>query len=231
MKDSEVIDLIEGEAGPCLTCFEQKADVKVHSRFGPYIQPKCTECLDQNAEPIWLIDQIVQWAGGPALVDRKVRETVKWFKRTQRGRGGRYLRFQTRYRVKTILLDFDGTINSYVSGFTGPTDLPDPPLPGGIEFLQMLLDHPVYDPVIFTTRAWQGHGDEDFDAKIRAIKDWFIRYGIAKAQAETLLITAEKRLAKLIIDDNCFRFVGTYPTLDELDGLVSHVDQPIGEHG
>ena len=39
--------------------------------------------------------------------------------------------------MKTILLDFDGVIHSYTSGWKGAGVIPDPPVPGAIDFLRI----------------------------------------------------------------------------------------------
>ena len=42
-------------------------------------------------------------------------------------------------RKQTICLDFDGVINSYRSGFTTPQAIPDPPVPGVLEWISDAL--------------------------------------------------------------------------------------------
>lgn len=70
-----------------------------------------------------------------------------------------------------ICLDFDGVLHSYTSGWQGPRNIPDPPVPGALEFLVAALDE---GPVaIHSSRSghWGGR---------RAMKRWLHRHiGIA----------------------------------------------------
>jgi hypothetical protein len=68
--------------------------------------------------------------------------------------------------MKPILLfDFDGVIHSYKSGWRGPAVVPDPPVPGAIEFLINLIDAEEYDVCIYSARSSQRGG-------IRSMKKW-----------------------------------------------------------
>lgn len=69
---------------------------------------------------------------------------------------------------KTISLDFDGTLCSYESGWQGPRNIPDPPVPGAIDFLLRLLAND-WDVAIFSTRSAQWGGR-------RAMKKWLRGY-------------------------------------------------------
>ena len=55
-----------------------------------------------------------------------------------------------------LCLDFDGVIHSYVSGWKGPRNIPDPPVPGAIEFLAEAVEH--FEVHIYSSRShyWLG---------------------------------------------------------------------------
>lgn len=115
----------------------------------------------------------------------------------------------------TIAVDFDGVIHSYESGWQGATNIPDPPVPGAMEFLAYLCNDSVgVDVVIFSSRAktWRGRA---------AIRDWLWKYSDEEWQAgyayrgiESIKITATKPAAVVYIDDRGHRFEGTFPALD-----------------
>ena len=55
----------------------------------------------------------------------------------------------------TLVLDFDGVIHSYTSGWKGADVIPDPPVDGAIAFMLGALLH--FDVVIFSSRSNQGN--------------------------------------------------------------------------
>lgn len=131
---------------------------------------------------------------------------------------------------KRILIDFDGTLNSYKTGFLPhqPGMLPDPPNPGAITFLRQLVTNPKYEPVIFTARALEasdmmpgGGSYVDSQVVVRAIRDWLIEHGLSAVAAQSIRITAAKLPNSLIIDDRGFRFEGKWPSTVEMDALTA----------
>ena len=59
--------------------------------------------------------------------------------------------------AKPILcLDFDGVIHSFSSGWKGADVIPDPPVPGAIEFICDALAH--FDVAIYSSRSGQAGG-------------------------------------------------------------------------
>ena len=121
-----------------------------------------------------------------------------------------------------ICVDFDGVIHSYTSGWQGVAVIPDPPVPGAIEWLR---DHlPIPDAVcamggeytgpivcIYSSRSksWLGRW---------AMKKWLIKHGLHPAYiSEGLLkFPAKKPAAFLTIDDRAICFNGTFPTTEEM---------------
>ncbi len=133
-------------------------------------------------------------------------------------------------RRKVVLIDFDGTLNSYKTGFVPdrPDLLPDPPNSGAITFLRLLMASPKYEPVIFTSRALEtsdfmpgGGSYVDSQRVVRAIRDWLVEHGLSALSAQSIRITAAKLPNSLIIDDNGFRFEGKWPDVHEMDKLTA----------
>lgn len=132
-------------------------------------------------------------------------------------------------RRKIVLIDFDGTLNSYKTKFdrNRPELLPDPPLPGAIAFMRRMCASGVYQPVIFTTRVAMeddlepgGAAFRDSPTVQRAIRAWLIEYGLEPVAAQSVRVTCHKVPCSLIIDDNAFRFEGKYPSPTEMDALT-----------
>lgn len=70
---------------------------------------------------------------------------------------------------KILCLDFDGVLHSYSSGWQGPRNIPDPPVPGALEFLIKLARSEHFCPAIFSSRS------RYFLAR-RAMKKWLYRH-------------------------------------------------------
>lgn len=70
--------------------------------------------------------------------------------------------------MKPILcLDFDGVIHSYTSGWKGASAIPDPPVPGALEFILDAAEQ--FDVQIFSSRSHQWGGK-------RAMKKWLTHH-------------------------------------------------------
>ncbi len=110
---------------------------------------------------------------------------------------------------KVIAVDFDGVINSFASGWTTSTYLPDPPTDGAIAWLSALVNSP-YKIVIFSSR------NEDWDA-IEAMRGWLLKHGMHPFNINKLQFPTKKPACHLLIDDRCFCFKGKFPTLRDID--------------
>jgi hypothetical protein len=131
-------------------------------------------------------------------------------------------------RKKTISVDFDGVIHGYQSGWKGATVIPDPPVPGALEFL-MALHAADFDIVIFSSRSHEL-------GAIEAMQVWLIRHlqqlefdnvGVVLTTAKVIIKhfvrdiiqwPQHKPPAHVSIDDRGWRFEGPghWPTMDEL---------------
>ena len=120
-----------------------------------------------------------------------------------------------------LCLDFDGVINSYISGWRGADFIPDPPVDGAMAFLVEAVNH--FEVVIFSSRSHQEGG-------ITAMKNWVDfwldkEFGwdkgadvVARANVVRNNVTypLEKPAAFVTIDDRAIQFDGTWPSFDEL---------------
>jgi hypothetical protein len=102
---------------------------------------------------------------------------------------------------QTIILDFDGVIHSYKSGWKGADCIPDLPTDGAKEAIAKLREK--YTVVVVSSRTHQ-------DGGIQAIKDWLCKYGI-----EVDDVPNHKPPHILTVDDRAFRFEGDWNAVIE----------------
>jgi len=69
----------------------------------------------------------------------------------------------TKSNKKILLLDFDGVIHKYSSGWKGARNIPDQPVSGALEFIVEATEH--FDVCIYSARSSQFGG-------IQAMKKW-----------------------------------------------------------
>ncbi|MCA9265140.1 MAG: hypothetical protein KDA60_14870 [Planctomycetales bacterium] len=97
---------------------------------------------------------------------------------------------------KTICLDFDGVLHSYVSGWQGATSIPDPPIHRTKEAIDRLRKS--FRVVVHSTRT-------STDAGCQAIQDWLTRHGI-----EVDDVCIHKPPAFVYVDDRAIPFTGDW---------------------
>ena len=109
-----------------------------------------------------------------------------------------------------LCLDFDGVLHSYSSGWQGALKIPDPPVPGALEFLAKAVQ--VFDVQVHSSRShWPGGID--------AMKSWLAAHastGGAPAWLDMIGWPAEKPPAFVTLDDRAITFKGSWPDLKEL---------------
>ncbi len=109
-------------------------------------------------------------------------------------------------RKPILLVDFDGVIHSYSSGWQGADEIPDPPVPGAEEFLREAVEH--FHVNIYSSRTNQEDG-------ISAMAEWcHERFG--PELMKRLIFPTAKPAAFLTIDDRCVCFKGTFPDPKDL---------------
>jgi hypothetical protein len=109
---------------------------------------------------------------------------------------------------KRIMIDFDGVIHSYTSGWTGLEPV-DKPVPGAKEFIWHLQSLG-YHVSIFTTRALHDGGPQ-------AVTRWLADHGFIDCDKIDIPVVGVKYGAELYIDDRAYRFNGLW---DELYQIV-----------
>lgn len=135
----------------------------------------------------------------------------------------------------TIVLDFDGVIHSYTSGWKGPRVIPDPPVPGAIEFL--LEAGVCYDIAVSSSRShyWFGRAAmRNYIAEhMRTFFENAADYTSAKntdsleelekeidfkvyANMRGISFPKHKPPALLTIDDRAMTFKGEWPSMQEI---------------
>lgn len=106
----------------------------------------------------------------------------------------------------TIAVDFDGVLHSYTSPWVQAEVIPDPPVPGAIDWLREISED--LRVVIHTTRGKTPSGRA-------AVQDWLVAHGWEGGAA--VEVTAEKPPALVYLDDRAVRFNGkNFPTAEEV---------------
>lgn len=109
-----------------------------------------------------------------------------------------------------MLVDFDGVIHSYESGWQGADVINDVPVEGAFDFLNSALDH--FDVQVYSARS-------SLEGGLWAMKRWFKRHHWKVDQAGEplgLVFPEQKPAAFLTIDDRCFCFQGIWPDPEAL---------------
>jgi len=105
--------------------------------------------------------------------------------------------------MKTIAIDLDGVLAQY-DGWKGPDHYGDP-MPGAVDFLKALIVADM-QPVIHTSRSGP------------ALGEWLRKHFPPEVLAN-LIVSSTKQPAWLQIDDRCFLFKGTFPTVAEIENF------------
>ena len=110
-----------------------------------------------------------------------------------------------------LLLDFDGVCHSYTSGWRGATNIPDPPVEGMWEFLEVAVHH--FEVHIFSSRSHQ-------DGGIVAMVAWFLRHADSDSRRDivrkVLHFPLGKSPAFITLDDRALCFTGKWPEMETL---------------
>ena len=116
-----------------------------------------------------------------------------------------------RRKAPILCLDFDGVIHSYDSGWKGATVIPDPPVPGALEFLKAATER--FTVAIYSTRSSVTGG------RI-AMSRWLDHHaglvGMRGNWLDRIEWPGEKPPALVTLDDRALTFTGTWPDLDAL---------------
>lgn len=111
----------------------------------------------------------------------------------------------------TIIIDFDGVIHSYTSGWTRPDEIRDGAVPGAMDWLREATEH--FKIAILSSRSHEPNGInammiwlENEAAKVHDYYSWIHRIEWPE----------HKIPAILQIDDRAFLFKGTFPSIEEI---------------
>ena len=114
----------------------------------------------------------------------------------------------------TICLDFDGVVHSYISGWHGPTLIPDPPVPYVRLAINQLREN--YEVKIHSTRC--GH-----EGGMEAIVKWLMQYDIMVDE-----ICEHKPPAVVYVDDRGLQFNGDWSqTIEDISNFKHWIDQSV----
>ena len=111
---------------------------------------------------------------------------------------------------RRLCIDFDGVLHSYTSPWAGATVIPDPPVPGAIEFLAAAAER--FNLSIFSVRNEAEGGPFMMQA-------WFILHGLDPEITAKLEFPTHKPQAHIYLDDRGWQFQGTFPSLDEIEAF------------
>jgi hypothetical protein len=112
--------------------------------------------------------------------------------------------------AKTLLVDFDGVIHSYKIGWQGAAVIPDPPVPGAIEWLRQASKR--FSVCVYSSRTHQ-------DGGVEAMRNYLLRHGMAQEELEQIAFPEHKPPAHMTIDDRALCFTGEWPDLDLIDAF------------
>lgn len=110
-------------------------------------------------------------------------------------------------RKPILVLDFDGVVHSYTSGWEQHNIISDPPVPGAFEFIDRALKH--FRVAIFSSRSSKTMG-------VDAMRKWFTDHGLPGVTLVQLDFPVEKPPAFVTIDDRALTFTGKWPALEDL---------------
>ncbi|MBZ0116005.1 MAG: hypothetical protein K8H88_03345, partial [Sandaracinaceae bacterium] len=112
---------------------------------------------------------------------------------------------------RTIAVDFVGVLHSYVSGWSGPTAIDDPPVEGALAWLAEAVER--FDVAIVSVR-------NAYPGAIAAMRGWLREHGLPEATLQRIRFPVHKPPAELYLDDRAWRFDGRFPRFEEIGQLV-----------
>lgn len=90
--------------------------------------------------------------------------------------------------MKTLCIDFDGVLHSYTSGWKGARNIPDPPVPGAMEWLIELIVADDIEVCIYSSRSKQWGGR-------RAMKRWLRQHFTRQFEKAIHLVNAGAQIS------------------------------------
>lgn len=102
-----------------------------------------------------------------------------------------------------LVIDFDGVLHSYASGWQGADVISDPPVPGAQDFCAAALQQ--FDVYIVSSRCSQARGMLTIDL-------WLEKNNFPPG----IKVVRDKPAAQVTIDDRALTFNGEWPSVDSL---------------
>ena len=124
---------------------------------------------------------------------------------------------------KTVVLDFDGVVHSYVTKNRpwNPLFIPDPPMSGAFQAITDYQNQGL--DVVLASARWtpENNTEGSWDAAqqaMRAAQAWFLDHGFPEHRLRRIRFWMDpgKPTGLLYIDDRGMRFEGTFPTPKEV---------------
>jgi hypothetical protein len=110
-----------------------------------------------------------------------------------------------------IVLDFDGVLHSYTSGWQGISEIPDLPVSGTQAFLEKALQH--FRIAVFSQRSKAAAG--------RIAMQCWVAHHMGEDLAQQLTFPAEKPICLVTIDDRVLPFTGSWPSIERIKNFKS----------
>ena len=133
-----------------------------------------------------------------------------------------------------LLLDFDGVVHNFITSWTAPDIISDPPTPGLFEALYEYEEH--FQLYILSSRSAYSEG---IDAMKKWLRKWHTCYVHSKIYChetfddskydilDKIVFTTEKPPAYVILDDRAITFKGVFPPVEILKGFTPWVKHSI----
>ncbi len=120
-------------------------------------------------------------------------------------------------KKRIIAVDFDGVIHSYESGWQGAAIIPDPPVPGAMQFLVEATT--LFAVAIHSSRNHQTGGcSAMYGYILECLLDEFGEK-VAVECMDNIFFPHHKPPSIVTIDDRGYRFEGVFPDPEDLVNL------------
>lgn len=121
-------------------------------------------------------------------------------------------------RKYTLACDFDGVIHQHISPWKNAHTIEDPPIPDSIGWLWKMNQK--FKVVVFTARGrtWRGRrAVKSFLKRYSSPSQWYSGWGDSMSVGlEEVEVTDRKPAALVYLDDRAIRFVGEFPTAEQI---------------
>lgn len=160
------------------------------------MRQKATELIHQLPDEVVpeLIRQIEEYLSlnQPPLAE-SVEETDYW-----------HITLKAIFFRPVLAIDFDGVLHSHTSRRTTASEIPDPPVPGALEFVKQALPH--FKITVVSSRLSEVSGRD-------AVINWLAQH---EFPIERMAFSVGKPPAFVTLDDRAMTFTGSFPSPEDL---------------